>query len=175
MSYLNALRNLEHSALRYQLLLVRGEAHDGPGREVEHARQRETGLRQVGDGADVVVDRCDLVLRFRRGRRFPALLLAVGGWLRASLLAAGLAPAHRSVIAERVLEALASHRSVVVRPSDRLALHRVGSHEIPPCFESQIRRSKQKTIGIISRIAREISLPLRSSYRSVRSAHRTDT
>src|SRR6266576_275570 len=125
MSDLNALGHLEHSALRYELLLVRGEAHDGPRVEVEHARQRETGLRKVGDGADVVVDCGHFVFRFRFCRWLTGPLLSIGRWLRAFFLAARLAPGHRSVIAEGVLEALAGHRTVVVRPPNGLAAHRI--------------------------------------------------
>src|SRR2546430_3708435 len=125
MSYLNGIGHLEHSALRYELLLVRREAHDGPRVEVEHARQRETGLRKVGDRADVVVDGGHFVFRFRFSRWLTGLLLSIGRWLRVLFLAARLAPRHRPVIAERVLEALAGHRTVVVGPPNGLAAHRI--------------------------------------------------
>src|SRR5439155_13481079 len=113
----------------YELLLVRREAHDGPGHEVEHARQRVTGLGQIGDGADVIVDGGHQVLRLRFGRRLPGRLLSIGGWLRASVIPAGLAPGHIAVVAEGVLEALPCHRAVVVSPANGLAAKRIRSHE----------------------------------------------
>src|SRR5438093_1518750 len=82
----------------------------------------------------VVVDRRHLVLRLRFGPRLPGLLLllAVGRRLRVLLLAAGFAPRDRPVGAESVLEGLASHRSVLVGPPDRLAAYAIGFHERPP-------------------------------------------
>src|SRR6266550_694954 len=143
MSYLNALGHLEHSALRYELLLVRREAHDGPRVEVEHARQRETGLRKVGDRAHVVVDARHFVFRFRFSRWLTGLLLSIGRWLRALFLATGLAPRHGSVIAEGVLEALAGHRTVVVGPSNALAAHWIWSHASPPWISRRYQQAQQ--------------------------------
>src|SRR2546423_4085352 len=138
MSYLNALGHLEHSALRYELLLVRREADDGSRVEVEHARQRETGLRKVGDRADVVVDGRHFVFRFRFSRGLTGLLLSIRRRLRVLLLATRLAPRHRSVIAEGVLEALAGHRTIVVGPPNCPAAHRIRSHANPPSISRGI-------------------------------------
>src|SRR5438034_4239853 len=134
MSQLNALGDLEHSALRHKLLLVRGEADDGARVEVQDARQRVAGLRQVRDGPDISSHRSDFVFDLglaswlARGR----LGLAVRRRFRGLLIRRRLAPAHQAVLAEAVLEALARHRAVLVGPADGLPAYRVGSHSWPP-------------------------------------------
>src|SRR5437762_4568946 len=171
MSYLNALGHLEHSALRYELLLVRRETDDGPRVEVEHARQGETGLREVGDRADVVVDGRYFVFRFRFSRRLIGLLLSIGRWLRALFLAARLAPRHGSVIAEGVLEALAGHRTVVVGPPNGLAAHWIWSHAKALLRSradyQQAQQSRDHAISIADRGIDHVSVTIVSTNCSV--------
>src|SRR5437867_12694319 len=115
-------RDLEGPALHDQLLLVRRDAHDGAGPRIEHAGERVARPRQIRHRVDVVVHARDLVSHARFGRR-PVLAL---------LRLAELAPADGAVAREGVLERLGRHRTVLVRPADRLPADRIGAHGFLP-------------------------------------------